>query len=299
MPPEIKTETKKRIIETLKYMKKEAPCTTIANIARKFNLTWTQARHIINLLIKAGVVTEIRIAKKVLWCLDDNAATSEIYKLIHHAWRVICKSNRKYIRPSMVAQLIAQDPRARKAYLRYVDITRASPSTLKVMNIILTELLKKPIEKKPRKVIFYVPPEFCQKEPRLEDLSIRRYKPQRRIVSFKVPPAMYNDMIKAAQQLGISIPELVRMAIKRLISQYKQTPTDNKDADLKANTDTLSRITIAIPNTMHKDMLEAIEQLGISQSELVRIAIERLISQYKQTLTDNKDADLKANIGAQ
>jgi DNA-binding MarR family transcriptional regulator len=232
----ISTQTKERMLDVLKYMEKEAPCTTIGKIAKEFNLTWSQARHLITQLVKAGHIIETTISTKLLWCINETAAATEIYTLIQEAWRVICDSKKRYITPSEAAQLIAHDKNARKVYAKYVDLINRKGGTLKFMTAILTKVLGKPLVKTPRKAVFYIPPEICQKEPQLSDISIRRYKRQHRnIVTLKVSTTMYNDMLKATQELGIPIAELVRMAIKRLLDQYRHIIGDNKDTDLKAN----------------------------------------------------------------
>jgi hypothetical protein len=243
MPRKISDQTKRRIIEALNYMKNAAPCATIANIAKALNITWIQARHITEQLVKDRVVIEIMVGDKVLWCIDEQAAAAEIYALRHALWHIICANKRRFITPSTTIKLIAKDPSARKVYAKYVNITTINGGALKLVSAILEDLLGPPLDKAlgqpnrkyKRKVVYYVPPSICDQEPRPQKEPIRRYKQPHRIVNFKVSRTMYNDIIQAANYMGVSVPDLIRMAIARLVNQYSHLLSDNRGADLKAN----------------------------------------------------------------
>jgi predicted transcriptional regulator len=241
MPRKISDQTRRRIIEALNYMKNAAPCATIANISKALNITWTQARHLIEQLVKNSMLIEISVGGKLLWCLNEQAAATEIYALKRALWHVICANKRRFVTPSTTIKLLAEDSSARKIYAKYVDITTVNGGALNFVSAILEDLLGPPLDngqpnkKYKRKVIYYVPPRLCDQEPRPQEALIRRYKQPRTLVNFRISRAMYNDIIQAANYMGVSVPDLIRMAIARLISQYSHLLCDNRGADLKAN----------------------------------------------------------------
>jgi DNA-binding transcriptional ArsR family regulator len=221
MPHGISQKVRVRAYEILKYMEKEAPCTTIAKIGEVFNLSWSQARVAFKILTDDELVVELKIGDKMIWCIDEKAAANEIYALKRELWRILCEQKRKFVTTSTIAKWIINDPTARKIFSRYVDTTKINIAMLKLIAAILKELVGKPIDRTARKTLYYIPRNLCEKEPRHEDVTINHYKQTRNNVSIKVPTPMYQDILAAADSLGISVAELVRMAILRLITQYR------------------------------------------------------------------------------
>jgi len=220
MPPKY-TLLRERTIQVLEYMKKEAPCTTISAIARKFAMPWESARKLLEHLSDSKLLLEISINKRVIWCLSEQAAAVEIATLKRETWRLMCNSGRRFITPSVILKAIANDPQARIIFDKYISVGRISGNALQFIASILEDILGPPLEKGKRKVRFYVPRKICEKEPKIISVSVRRYKQPHKLVTFKVPDTMYSDIIAATSYMGITIPQLVRVAIARLLSQYR------------------------------------------------------------------------------
>jgi predicted transcriptional regulator len=211
----------KRAVEVLEYMRHVSPCATITTIAKALNLSWTYAREIMTHLTKSGLIIEVAIKHRVLWCINKKAASIEIAILKRELWRVICASKRKFIKPSQIYGLIAEDAEARKIFAKYINVDKISGNALKFLSALIEDLIGPPLEKTSRKVLFHVPPKICENKPPLDNIQIRQYKQPHKIVTFKVSPAMYMDLLTAADSIGTTIPHLVRMAIARLLSQYR------------------------------------------------------------------------------
>jgi len=223
-----------RAVEALEYMKYVSPCATIATIANALNLSWTYTRKIMTHLTKSGLIIEVAIKHRVLWCINKKAALIEIAILRHELWRVICASKRKFITPSQIYGLIAKDTEARKIFAKYINVDKINANALKFLSALIEDLIGPPLEKTSRKVLFHVPPKICELKPPLDNIPIRQYKQPHRVVTFKVSHNMYMDLLTAADYMGTTIPHLVRMAIARLINQYRHL-IQQRGADLKAN----------------------------------------------------------------
>jgi len=211
----------KHAVEVLEYMKHVSPCATIATIASALNLSWTYARKIMAHLTKNKLIIEVAIRHRVLWCINKKAALIEIAILRRELWRIICASKRKFITPSQIYRLIAEDTEARKIFAKYINVDKISGNALKFLSALIEDLIGPPLEKTSRKVLFHVPPKICELKPPLDNIQIRQYKQPHKVVTFKVSHNMYMDLITAADYMGTTIPNLVRMAIARLLSFYR------------------------------------------------------------------------------
>jgi hypothetical protein len=172
-------------------------------------------------MTKSGLIIEVAIKHRVLWCINKKAALIEIAILRRELWRVICSSKRKFITPSQIYGLIAEDAEARKIFAKYINVDKINANALKFLSALIEDLIGPPLEKTSRKVLFHVPPKICETKPPLDNIQIRQYKQPHRLVTFKVSHTMYMDLIEAANYMGTTIPNLVRMAIARLLSQYR------------------------------------------------------------------------------
>jgi len=207
-------------LKAIEYLK-EANCTNIGTLAKVLNVSWSYARTILRHLTNSKLITTVAIRRRVLWCINDSAAIAEITTLKRELWRVICGAYRRFITPATAMKLIANDLNARKVYAKYVNMDRINGNSLQFIAAVLEDLIGPPIDKTARKLRFYVPTKICETKPPLDNIQIRRYKQPHRLVTFKVPYTMYMDLIEAAYYMGTTIPNLVRMAIARLLSQYR------------------------------------------------------------------------------
>ena len=220
--PQINDKLRNRIIDTLQYMKAEAPCTTTMAIAKKLNVTWDKAHTIIKHLLNAQLAIAIYLDRRMIVCLSKKEAAAEIAALKREIWRTICTTKRRFIKPSIIAKQIANDPHARKVFAKYINVNHVNGNSLQFITDLLEHILGPPIEKTSRAVRFYVPREYCEKEPPIK-IPIKTYKSTYRNVTFKVPDYMYTDMINATRHMNITMSQLVTMAIARLLQQYQHT----------------------------------------------------------------------------
>jgi hypothetical protein len=222
MQSEIPDNIKTWILEALRYLQTTTPCTTITKLANALNLPWHVTRHVVSHMVKSEIIIAVTINGHMLWCLDEYAAHSAISELRRELWRVLCGAHRrKTVTASTATKLIAADPQARQIYSKYVNLDRHSPHALKFVAAILEDLLGPPVEKTKRKTVFYIKSETCKTPIKLDHVDVKKYKQPHRLVTFKVTRAMYHDILVASTQLGISVSDLVRMAIARLLTQYR------------------------------------------------------------------------------
>jgi DNA-binding IscR family transcriptional regulator len=210
----------KYTLKAVEYLN-EAKCTNISKLAKVLNVSWAYSRMILRLLSGGKLITTVTIGRRILWCINDNAAAIEIATLKRTLWHVICSAHRRFITPATAMKLIAKDQNARKIYAKYVNMDHINGNSLQFIASVLEDLIGPPIDRTARKLRFYVPTKICENEPRLDNVPIRRYKQPHRLVTFKVSHTMYMDLIEAANYMGTNIPHLVRMAIARLLSQYR------------------------------------------------------------------------------
>jgi len=218
MPHGTAKKVARRMEEARRYLKAHG-CTTLSVLARALGVTWERARHVADLLEARGEVSVFRYGGKLLWCVDEEAAADAVYKLRLELWRVICSSKRRYISPAAAARLIAADVQARREFSKYTSVDSITAGTLAFVDAALTDLLGRAFDRRTNKKIYLVPTGFCANPPRRE--APKRYKPRRNLVSFKVTEAMARDIEKAAAVLGVGKAELVRMAVERLLNQYR------------------------------------------------------------------------------
>jgi len=235
MPRKMSDNMRIRMAKALKYMTTESPCTTIAKIATTLNISWSMARNTLYQLAKNKMVLKVEISHATIWCIDEEAASKAIFEIKHTLWRLICKSRRRFMTASEALKLITADTEARKIFAKYIDINSPHGHTLYFIASALDDLLGKPIDKRRRRTLFYVPAKLCQKEPTPADVDLSHYTLAQRLVTFKVPTTMYNDMLEAAEKLDVTLKELVNMAIDRLLTEYRHLLGNNRGAGLKAH----------------------------------------------------------------
>ena len=218
-----------RTLTTLRYMEQEVPCVTIAKIQRLLNVSWSAARHILKQLVRHRLVIEIRLGRKMLWCISEEAAATEVHAIRHALWLVLCQYRRRFVTPTTVAKLIAKNTEARNVFAKYVEISDRNVDTLRFIAAALEDMLGPPIDKRPRKTTYHVPTEtLCVKEPEPGNVLIKRYKSPNYLVSIRVPTPMYNHLLEVANRYGITMSQVVRMAISNLLEKYRHVLEDGK-----------------------------------------------------------------------
>jgi hypothetical protein len=220
MPAGITREVEERIAKAYEHVARHG-CVTVATVASALGIHWDTARYVVEQLRKRGKVVEARLKKKLLWCVDGNAAADVVYKLRFEMWRVLCKSKRKYISPAAAARLIAADAQARKVYSKFVSMDSITAGTLAFVDAALTDLLGRAFDRRANKKLYVVPSNLCSNPPPRPSAEEVRYKKRHRLVTFKVPQAMAGDLEYATRLLGVEKAELVRMAVERLLEQYR------------------------------------------------------------------------------
>jgi hypothetical protein len=218
MPTGLTKKVARRMEEARRYLNAHG-CATLSALAKALGVTWERARHAAGLLEARGEVAVFVYGGKLLWCLNDDVAADAVYKLRLELWHVICKTKRRYISPAAAARLVAADARARREFSRFTSVAGITAGTLAFLDAALRDLLCEAFDRRGNKKIYMVPAGFCAKPPRR--LAPKRYKPKRNIVTFKIPETMARDVEKAVAALGIGKAELVRMAVERLLNQYR------------------------------------------------------------------------------
>jgi len=206
--------------EAYKYIEVRG-CTTIASAAKALGVEWERARYVIALLKKEGRLVEVEYGGKVLWCVSEEAAEEAVNALRAEVWRVICANRLRYVSPSKLARLISEDPKALRTLHKFAapaDLTAVGG--LKILDAALRDLFGREFGRRTRRKLYYVPEGFCREPP--PRVRPKVYKPPHStIVTFWVPEAMARDIERAAAELGVSKPLLVRMAIERMLQQYR------------------------------------------------------------------------------
>lgn len=221
MAPIRRRITKKQLYQIAEQLRQEAPCVTIGKFAKMINFTWGGARKVLLRLYKYKLIIRIRIVNRDLWCVDVEHAKQAIFEIKHEIWRLLCQTRHRFIKPSAMLKLIRHDIKARKIFSKYIDVDKSTAQTLNFITSVLTDLFGPPIDKTEHRSVYYIPPNFCQNEPTPDHVDLRRYKLPYTQVSFLVPEAMLRDMEKAAAMLKVTVPELVRMAIGRMLREYR------------------------------------------------------------------------------
>jgi Mn-dependent DtxR family transcriptional regulator len=220
MPQGLARKTKRRITAAFKFIQTRK-CVTIAALAKELGINWDSAKRVANMLQKAGKVVVVVYGGKMLWCIDKEAAEEILNNLRMETWRLICSSKLTHVYPSRLARLISEDAQAWKVFMKYVsmdDLTKAGG--LKFFDAALRDLLGEAFDRRTNHKVYAVPPDFCSQPPRRIKPQI--YKPpHRNMVTFLVTEAVARDIEKAAAMLGVDKPQLVRMAIERLLEQYR------------------------------------------------------------------------------
>ncbi|MFZ8808112.1 MAG: winged-helix domain-containing protein [Pyrobaculum sp.] len=212
MPHGLAKKVKRRMREAYRYVKTRR-CSTIASLARALGVEWGKARRVLNLLKKSGKVVEVTFGGKLLWCISEDDAAEVLHAIRSETWRLICSNRLRYVYPSRLAKLVAEDMQARRVFARYASLINS-----KLFDAVLRDMLGE-TDRRGRKKIYVVPDGFCAKPP----LHIKPhvYKPRRNIVNVRISGKMAKDIEKAAGTLGVDKPRLIRLAIERLLEQYR------------------------------------------------------------------------------
>ena len=220
MPIGLAKKTKKRLAAALEFIKTRR-CVTVAALAKELGVDWDGAKRITNLLRKEGKIVVVVYGGKMLWCVDKEAAEEVLNTLRMETWRLICSYKLTHVYPSRLARLISEDGQAWKVFMKYVSVDGLTKAGgLKFFDAALRDLLGGAFDRRGNHKVYAVPPGFCSQPPRR--IKPRRYKPpHNNIVTFWVSETLANDIEKAAATLGIDKPRLVRMAIERLLEQYR------------------------------------------------------------------------------
>jgi Mn-dependent DtxR family transcriptional regulator len=219
MPQGLARKTKRRITAAFELIQVRK-CVTIATLAKELGINWDSAKRIAYMLQKAGKVVVVVYGGKMLWCIDKEAAEEVLNSLRMETWRLICSSRLTHVYPSRLARLISEDAQAWKVFMKYVsrdDLTKAGG--LKFFDAALRDLMGEAFDRRTNHKVYAVPPNFCSQPP--QRIKPRIYKPRRSMVTFLVTETVARDIERAAALLGVDKPQLVRMAIERLLEQYR------------------------------------------------------------------------------
>jgi hypothetical protein len=218
MPAGRTRRVKERIKKLEEYIK-DAKCATIPSAANVLKSGWETARNTLNELVKDGKVVRHIYAGKAFYCLSERDALQAAHSLRHELWRLICQSRRRYLSPSAAFKMIEADRQARSLFSKYIIINRVNSGALKFLSYMLKDVLGTKPDLRNNKRLYAVPPNICSTPPPPPDSLRRRYRAN--LVNVLVTERMANDLEPAAKMLGTDKSKLVRMAIERLLNEYR------------------------------------------------------------------------------
>jgi len=268
MPWGLAKKTRRRMEAALEFIKARR-CVTVAALAKELGVGWDNAKRIADMLRKEGKVVVVTFGGKMFWCIDEGAAEEAVNEVRMETWRLICNAKFTHVYPARLARLVMEDVKAMKVFTKYVSIDDLlKAGGLKFLNAVLNDTLGEAVDRRTHHKVYAVPPNFCTQPPPRAKPKI--YKPPHSIVTFWVGEEMLQDIEKAAEALGVDKPRLIRMAIERMLEQYRHV--DN------------GAVSFLVPKYMAEDIEKATVMLGISKEEFIRAAIMRLLEQYKHLL---------------
>jgi len=192
---------------------------TIYSAANVLKSEWETARNTLNELLKDGKVVKHVYASKMFFCLSEEDALEAVHGLRHELWRLICESKRRYISPSAMFKIIASDVKARRLFSKYIIIDRDNSGALKFLARMLEDVLGVEPDHRNNKKLYAVPHGLCNAPPAPPDSLKRNYR--KNLTNVLVTERMARDLELAAEMLNTDKSKLVRMAIEKLLGEYR------------------------------------------------------------------------------
>jgi len=198
--------TRRRMEEVAGLVVREG-CITTSTLILRYGVSHTQAFHVLRLLQYEGRVVEVVVGNTALWCRDRDAAQRFVEELAAVVRRLVEQHRLRYVTPKRLFQLIANDPQARQAFSRIVNIKTPSASVYSVLKTLLDAVYGKPISKS----IYYT------QQAAVNSVSIDiKDKEVGEYVAVRLTP----DLAEALSAQS-DVDSLVIQAIEQLLQRYR------------------------------------------------------------------------------
>jgi len=134
-------------------------CATTAALRRRFGLSEAQVRYVVYSLMSRGIVQKM-VGATALWCRDSAAAQAHVERLRDAVKRLIAQNGVRYVTITKVLELIRRDGEARRLFSRYISLERHSrgfpAASLGFVGDILTSLYGEPATYS-KHAVYFVP----------------------------------------------------------------------------------------------------------------------------------------------
>jgi hypothetical protein len=217
--PSGRTRRVKERIKMLEEYIKNTKCVTITSAANVLKSDWETARNTLNELAKDGKAVRHNYAGKMLYCASEKDAFEVVHRFRRELWRLVCKSRRRYISPSAVFKMIINDKQARKFFSKYIIIDRLNSGALSFIARMLEDVLKTEPDWRNNKALYAVSASICNAPPAQPESLPRYYR--KNLTTVHVTERMAKDLELAAKMLNVSKSKLVRMAVEKMLNEYR------------------------------------------------------------------------------
>ena len=182
----------------------------------------TQAESALRYLAASGRAVRVKVGRVAFWCYSRKSAVRHMRRLRRALHSLVCAAGLRHVAPKEALELVMRDKSARRLFSRYIVLSRGDAAALHFMSGLLAAAYGKPA--------FYLragrePLYFARCGRRLPPLppelfGQQRQKKQYRSVQVKVDRGLRDALVSAAKAEGVSISELVRRAVERLLEKH-------------------------------------------------------------------------------
>ena len=291
-------------IETVSGLIEREGCVTTDRVMKTLGLSATQARYVLYLLLSRGHIVEKVVGVTALWCRDHAAAYMHVEALRNAVRRLIYQNDVRYVTVTKIIELIRRDREARLLFSKYISLERhrygEAAASLGFIDDILKSLYGEPALYSRRNVYFVsrnVVPDHVARccaalkthiELRLAStrggvISVKsthltkdaellpRYamclskllRPYRRGSGYVIPRGEAQELLMQLEQRCAALVKRRKRVEKRRIRGDMQVVAFYISGDELVAVDKYA------------------EEVGVTRSDVVRLAVERLLEKLK------------------
>jgi len=138
-------------------------CVATSALRAALNVSDTQVRYALKLLVAEGRIVKISIGKTAIWCRNRAVADAFVERLRNAVRRLVAVNNFRYATPSKILQAVRADKEAFALFSRFIPLSRLdsdgfSPTALAFMSHILRSLYGEPLTYSNNKPVYIVQP---------------------------------------------------------------------------------------------------------------------------------------------
>jgi metal-responsive CopG/Arc/MetJ family transcriptional regulator len=267
MPRGITKKVKLRTEEVARLLRRHG-CITIRAVM-ELGFSHTQAYVALRRLVESGRAVQANVGGVALWCYSRRSAVKHINRLRKTLHALICAAKMKYVAPKDAFEVIVNDKAARRLFSRYIVLEPNNTAMWHFLGGLLDLMYGGPslYLNTGRKPIYFVD---CRRPP----LPLRplRRKKQYRSVLVKVSRRLREALEMAAEAEGVSISELARRAIERLLERYRGKPRREE----------MVMLSFRIPHGLLQALDVYARRMNMTQSDVVRYAVAKTLEKLKE-----------------